>query len=192
MKAIQSDWNQIDDTASDYIKNKPFYGTEEFFEKSVIAPASGQSYGGVTDLEIAQAIFDDYTCATITFFNGTFELDGIKKTYSYAIVYGVKGNDSYEVTVTLKDGKPNGDVSWNRGGYDYAPQAEIVIRVANSNFKKLDEKYIPDTIARTQSVNTSITTHNTSDEAHTDIRDLIVALTTKLNNFLDIDDTTAD
>lgn len=38
----------------------------------------------------------------------------------------------------------------------------------------------------------SINTHNTSDAAHSDIRTLISDLTTKLNNFLDVDDTTTD
>ena len=131
-------WNDLTD--------KPFYETEEIFEKSVIAPASGQSYGGVVDLEIAQAIFDDYTCATITFFDGTYELDGIRDTYSYEIVYGVKGNDSYEVSVGLTDGKPNGGVSWNRGGYNYAPQAEISVHSVKREIKKLDEKFLPDSV----------------------------------------------
>ena len=38
----------------------------------------------------------------------------------------------------------------------------------------------------------TVSTHNTSTSAHTDIRDLINDLTTKLNNFLDVDDTTTD
>ena len=42
------------------------------------------------------------------------------------------------------------------------------------------------------SVGTQITTHNTSTTAHNDIRVLITDLTTKLNNFLDVDDTTSD
>ncbi len=40
--------------------------------------------------------------------------------------------------------------------------------------------------------NNKITTHNTSTEAHNDIRVLIDELTTKLNNFLDVDETTTD
>ena len=47
-------------------------------------------------------------------------------------------------------------------------------------------------LASTSSVNTSISTHNTSTSAHNDIRALITDLTTKLNNFLDVDDTTTD
>lgn len=38
----------------------------------------------------------------------------------------------------------------------------------------------------------AVSTHNTSTSAHNDIRDLISGLTTKLNNFLDVDDTTTD
>ena len=39
---------------------------------------------------------------------------------------------------------------------------------------------------------TNINTHNTSTWAHNDIRNLIRDLNTKLNNFLDVDDTTSD
>lgn len=38
----------------------------------------------------------------------------------------------------------------------------------------------------------AVSAHNTSDAAHTDIRLLITQLTTKVNNFLDSDDTTLD
>lgn len=47
-------------------------------------------------------------------------------------------------------------------------------------------------LASTSSVTSAISTHNTSATAHSDIRDLISALTTKVNNFLDVDDTTTD
>lgn len=47
-------------------------------------------------------------------------------------------------------------------------------------------------LASTSFVNTSISSHNTSTSAHNDIRVLIDGLTTKLNNFLDVDDTTTD
>lgn len=41
-------------------------------------------------------------------------------------------------------------------------------------------------------VDNEISTHNTSTSAHNDIRALITDLTIKLNNFLDVDDTTTD
>lgn len=47
-------------------------------------------------------------------------------------------------------------------------------------------------LASTTVVDNKISTHNTSTTAHNDIRVLIADLTTKLNNFLDVDDTTTD
>lgn len=62
---------------------------------------------------------------------------------------------------------------------------------------KIDEaKSYTDTktsdLASTTVVDNKISTHNTSTTAHNDIRVLIADLTTKLNNFLDVDDTTTD
>jgi hypothetical protein len=47
-------------------------------------------------------------------------------------------------------------------------------------------------LASTTVVNNKISSHNTSDSAHNDIRELITGLTTKLNNFLNVDDKTTD
>ena len=47
-------------------------------------------------------------------------------------------------------------------------------------------------LASSSAVDTKISTHNTSTSAHNDIRTTITDLTTKLNNFLDVNDTTAD
>ena len=47
-------------------------------------------------------------------------------------------------------------------------------------------------MATTSSVNSAISTHNTSNTAHGDIRSLISDLSTKVNNFLDVDETTTD
>lgn len=47
-------------------------------------------------------------------------------------------------------------------------------------------------MATTTVVDNKISTHNTSSTSHTDIRDLINALSTKVNNFLDVSDTTTD
>ena len=47
-------------------------------------------------------------------------------------------------------------------------------------------------MATTTVVDNKISAHNTSSTAHNDIRDLISSLSTKVNNFLDVDDTTTD
>ncbi len=66
----------------------------------------------------------------------------------------------------------------------------------NASNKLTEAKAYTDTktssLASTSSVTTNINTHNTSTAAHNDIRVLINDLTTKLNNFLDVDDTTTD
>lgn len=47
-------------------------------------------------------------------------------------------------------------------------------------------------LASTTVVDSKISTHNSATDTHNDIRLLISQLTTKLNNFLDVDDTTTD
>lgn len=47
-------------------------------------------------------------------------------------------------------------------------------------------------LASTTEMNNSISAHNTSADAHNDIRDLITGLTTRLNTLADSDDTTLD
>lgn len=47
-------------------------------------------------------------------------------------------------------------------------------------------------MATTTVVDNKISVHNTSSEAHADIRNLISELSTKVNNFLDVDDATRD
>ncbi len=47
-------------------------------------------------------------------------------------------------------------------------------------------------LSSTASVDSKISSHNTSTTAHNDIRNLITALSTKVNNFLDVDDETTD
>jgi hypothetical protein len=47
-------------------------------------------------------------------------------------------------------------------------------------------------LASTSTVDSKISTHNAATDAHNDIRGFIIDLTTKLNNFLDVDDTTSD
>lgn len=89
-------------------------------------------------------------------------------------------------TDTVASGKS--DVSHNHDeNYDSLGSADDAFVSAKSY---TDTKVSP--LASTSSVNTSISTHNTSTEAHNDIRALITSLTTKLNNFLDVDDTTTD
>lgn len=97
--------------------------------------------------------------------------------------------------------------SWN-GKYDKPstgiPKSDLASGVqdslgkADTAIQSLDgyatEKFVTDKISAipTPDVSGQINTHNTSDTAHNDIRNLIDTLTTKVNNFLDVDDATTD
>lgn len=71
---------------------------------------------------------------------------------------------------------------------DALAQAKNYTDTAISNIPEVDlNGYATETY-----VNTAVSTHNTSNSAHNDIRLLISDLTTKVNNFLDVDDTTTD
>lgn len=60
----------------------------------------------------------------------------------------------------------------------------------NTLESEIDEKL--NLKADTADIGNAIITHNTTTDTHNDIRVLISDLTTKLNNFLDVDDTTSD
>lgn len=64
---------------------------------------------------------------------------------------------------------------------------------ADSGHTHDDRYYIKKDIDdKIDAVNANIDTHNTSNTAHNDIRELVSSLDTKVNNFLDVDDTTKD
>jgi hypothetical protein len=103
------------------------------------------------------------------------------------------------MSTTIKTGWLN-----DKNGDKFAPKT-LTSQVQTSDGVLLEDKIQADLdavkeytdtktsgLASTSSVNTSISTHNTSTSAHNDIRALIADLITKLNNFLDVDDTTTD
>ena len=86
------------------------------------------------------------------------------------------------VAATKSDSTHNHD-----DDYDAKGSADTALNSANSY---TDSKV--SNMVGTSTVATQISNHDTSTSAHNDIRALITDLTTKLNNFLDVDDTTTD
>lgn len=79
--------------------------------------------------------------------------------------------------------------------YDAFGSAEDAANTALDTAKSYAKEYTDTAVsglASASSVNTSINTHNTSTDAHNDIRELIADLSTAVNKFLDVDDTTTD
>ncbi len=82
-------------------------------------------------------------------------------------------------------------------GVDYYTEGdkqEIIEALKSPEAGMASQKYVDDAIAAipTPDVSGQISTHNTSAESHNDIRLLIQEVVRKLNNFLDVDDTTSD
>jgi predicted nucleic acid-binding Zn-ribbon protein len=68
---------------------------------------------------------------------------------------------------------------------------KITTEVANRN-SAIDSAKTSAISTAASDATTKVTTHNVATDAHNDIRVLINDLTTQLNNFLDVDDTTKD
>lgn len=86
----------------------------------------------------------------------------------------------------LSTGKADTDHNHD-GEYDKKGDANAALASANDY---TDGKVSG--LASTSVVDNKISSHNTSNSAHSDIRGLITALSTKLNNFLDVNDETTD
>ena len=87
---------------------------------------------------------------------------------------------------TVIDGKSDANHNHNE---TYYTESEVDQKLENKadSIHSHDDAY--DKIG---TANTAVSSHNTSVDAHNDIRLLITDLTTKLNNFLDVDDATTD
>ena len=71
--------------------------------------------------------------------------------------------------------------------YDAKGSADTALDEAKSYTDNAVSDFVSETV-----VDNKISIHNTSTSAHDDIRALITALSTEVNNFLDVDDTTKD
>lgn len=172
------DWNQNDENASDYVKNRTHYEEPAINKEYVILDKSysfeeeqQEGYGGTgyfkyplvkdwseiitigskltvtIDGEIHEAIFEDY-------YHG-FELPGLLAGTGY------DDPDNYPTLyfdadgITLHFGYNAGGWSMDIGPLTISTNKEAVVH-------HLDEKFIPDTIARTQTVDEKISQSFTS------------------------------
>lgn len=178
---VQPDWNQNDETTLDYVKNRPFYdssivlldwdGDISKIEDIVYMDAGGQQ------LPFLYRIGDSipYTAAEISALNETsepqIEAVGTYTTESFDI-YSESGLDMYVFTGN-NNGNRNSIAFYNitTDGFVVEALGNLVIpksglwalgvdnsseynvlRCAFEKLKTLDEKFIPDTIARVSDV----------------------------------------
>lgn len=137
---VQSDWNQNDETAADYVKNRPFYedaevlslydeyayfhngldtGYETFFD-SPLGLQSGETYNVTINDETLSIVYEaGYTGICRLSFNGA------------------------NASVVIYD-------EWALS--DFEGECYLKIEKCSTTLKQLDEKYIPDTIARVEDI----------------------------------------
>lgn len=126
---VQPDWNQNDETAADFIENKPFGDSlvEIMPETEVTGEPDGEIY--FATLETAQfsgteetliVTFDGvaYTCANVSGYFGNFSVVGADDTGEPFLILSVEGG------VYLFDGEPH------------------TIKIVNREAKKIEPKYI--------------------------------------------------
>lgn len=151
---------------------------------SLSGDASGSvSFNGSQDVSITVTVVDDSHNHTIS------NIDGLQTALNGKASSAHDHNDVYytETEVdTLLSGKSD-TTHKHDSDYDKKGAADASLASAKSY---TDTK--TSGLASTTVVDNKISAHNTSSTAHNDIRNLISALTTKVNNFLDVDDATTD
>ena len=142
---VQSDWNQNDETASDYVKNRPFYTSDPVettvLEETTIESDSFSDWDGVYGVEIALSEpLQNKTDYTVIFDGVTYELMSV-------LDYGIPSigscydelanNTTYPFEVyTNSDG-----TSWLAVKENASHTISIVEHI--QKIHQIDEKYLP-------------------------------------------------
>lgn len=106
----------------------------------------------------------------------------ITSTYETKTDASAKLDEAKAYTDTIASGKS--DTGHNHD--DKYPTTQMVSNMVNNLVGSSVSNMVSSQVASV------VSTHNRSTTAHSDIRNLITELTTKVNNFLDVDDATAD
>lgn len=142
-KQVQVDWNQNDKNSSSYIENRPFYSYEGYSNIIFDNDISLQSGGQTTEY---------YFSPALPIVEGEECLIEFNNEHSFLVKCGEEFNvDSehtstvgYKITLTSEFLK----IFW------YAStQYHLKIAKKSESIKQLDEKFIPDTIARKDELN---------------------------------------
>ena len=144
---VQSDWNQNDETAPDYVKNRPFYtDTVEtvLVEESTVSFAdAGGFYAAQVQSTFVATVGETYK----VYWDGTaYECTCVDFSGSTAIgnlSIGGLGSDTGEPFIM---NVTNGEVI-NIAAADTSASHTISISRLVTEVVKIDEKYLPDTVA---------------------------------------------
>lgn len=195
LASVQVDWNQSDASAVDYVKNRTHYETAEqiknnIFNETLTFETDGTGTAG-------HHLYYGMVATSIE----SFEVD---KVYNIIIDGQDFGNIVCSNGSTLTIGGTGQDIYWmfsiSNGElyvdtYDTSSSHQIQISAVNEviNVKQLDEKYIPDTIARKSDIpNVDVTIYETKDDAKNKLDEAKLHTDTEIANLINSAPTTLD
>lgn len=180
---VQPDWNQNDETAKDYVKNRPFYTgdpveTVLVEERTVPFAENGDLYGGeflsaieTTVGEIYKISWDGtvYECTCVDF-NGTNMIGNLS-----IAGFGSDTGEPFVMQVVNGEGIAIGTADTS-ASHTFSISETVVIVV------KVDEKYLPDTVATKSEVEVAQTTATSAQKAVDEIKSTGLSFTGSVGN----------
>lgn len=162
---LQSDWNQSDEWSDDYIKNRPFY--EETIDTGDVETLYEESYTFSAMFTLPETIYNDVLYVTFNQENYTLTRHDVNPiTWSYY------STDGTELPFSLYyDGLEN-EMYFDLFGYEFTTdKVDVLIQapVIETNIVQLNEKFIPDTIARSsdlESLSDKLDYHSDVEDVH--------------------------
>ena len=145
---VQSDWNQNDSTAADYVKNRPFYTGDPvetvLVEESTVTFADdGGLYAGQLESTFSATVGETYkvTWDGTTYESACVDYSGVTVIGNLSIM-GV-GSDTGEPFIMAVNNGPSIGIK----ATDTAPSHTISISGGAAQVVKIDEKYLPGNLA---------------------------------------------
>lgn len=150
LPVVQSDWNQVDETASDYVKNRPFYSTAITLLSSWDGDTTGLdmvSCADWNDYRIGDAIpYEDIIGATIYFSDSTNikikkEDVYIESSVYWNIYFSNIGSGDIQLSSVAED---NYAIYTKAGLYHSNMSDAYITKIVKEEVKTIDSKYLPD------------------------------------------------
>lgn len=162
---LQSDWNQSNEWSDDYIKNRPFY--EETIDTGDVETLYEGTYTHAAAFTLPKTIYNDVLYVTFNQENYTLTRHDVNP-----IEWDYHSTDGTELPFGLYyDGLEN-KMYFDLFGYEFTTdKVDVLIEapVIEKNIVQLDEKFIPDTIARSsdlEPLNDKMTYHTDVEDVH--------------------------
>lgn len=161
LNGAKADWNQNDETASDYVKNRPFYDNTEVFVDAITVnngdkPELDASIDTLVEDDVVTVIWDGVSFEKTT---GSC-VHYVKHGVIWETFYTTLGNQSI-LNDDLNTFEDTGEdylitVSSDGATTVYCDENSHTLSIVKGTLVQIDEKFIPGTIARVSDVDEKI------------------------------------